>query len=144
FQKAAKIQRKTAVPREEDVTRPAAQSSRLSQGFSGLSGLGDLNLAALSAFFFAVMPKMNIGKPIPTIIALNRPIFFCLSNPPPINPSCTSSTSAKSPMSANGADRRIARVRAALGSGGEGGASLKIQLMRWRSQICFESPSSFA
>ena len=41
-------------------------------------------------------------------------------------------------MSANGSDKSIARVRAALGSGGEDGSSLKIQFFIARTKYASE------
>jgi hypothetical protein len=56
--------------REDDAIRPAAQSFRLSQGFSS----SVFAAAALSACFFALIPKMSAMSPPQTTAALKSPI----------------------------------------------------------------------
>ena len=71
------------------------------------------------------MPKMSATNPTHAAMKLKMVITLCRGNPPIM--SCTSITRAAIPSSAKGSDKSIARVRAAFGSGGVDGSSLKIQ-----------------
>jgi hypothetical protein len=101
-QKAMKIQSSQTALRDDEVTRPSIQSFRLSHGFSAFF----FAEMVLSACFFALIPKMSAMSPPQTTAALKSPLPF-LPFKPLSKPSCKSNTSAKSPMSANGAESSI-------------------------------------
>ena len=126
-QKIVKIQSSTTAPRDDDPTRPAAQSATLEPRLFGVSVADGLRPAFWIAIFLALMPKMSATNPMHAAIKLNDGDGFLPRYSADQFVMHEASRAATIPSKANGSDNSSARVRAAFGSGGADGSSLKIQ-----------------